>query len=80
VSTDSSDQEPAEDTARRDPLTSPRSASSLDEVFGDVLPAATRDDLDEQGPDSARGGDAGPGGAESRRDDELRRNVPPHHG
>lgn len=56
-----------------------RSKAALDKVFGDVLPAGTRDDLDD--PDSAGGGPGARSGraAEARRDDELRRNVPPHH-
>jgi hypothetical protein len=37
-------------------------------VFGDVLPDQTRDDRDPDGP------------ATARRDDDLRREVPPHHG
>jgi len=47
----------------------PRTSSdrrSLDEVFGDVLPDPTRDDRAEL-PDQSR-------------DDELLRDVPPHHG
>lgn len=39
----------------------------LDRVFGDVLPDTTRDERSDGG---------GCGG----RDDELRRDVPPHHG
>jgi hypothetical protein len=46
----------------------------LDEVFGDVLPDATRDDVRDREPDESDGGGA------TRREDELRRNVPPHHG
>jgi hypothetical protein len=38
-------------------------------VFGDVLPESTRDDRDPQAPSEA-----------ADRDDELTRNVPPHHG
>ncbi len=38
----------------------------LDEVFGDVLPDATRDE----------GGNP----PEPDSDEELRRNIPPHHG
>jgi hypothetical protein len=38
------------------------------EVFGDVLPDQTRDDRDLDEPPS------------DARDDELRRDVPPHHG
>jgi hypothetical protein len=52
--------------ARRD-----RSKSRLDEVFGDVLPATTRDDLDDAEPTRRT--------ADATRDEELRRDVPPHH-
>jgi hypothetical protein len=38
----------------------------LDRVFGDVLPDATRDERSTT--------------PEPDQDDELRRNVPPHHG
>lgn len=41
----------------------------LAEVFGDVLPSTTGDEADPSE-------DAG---SASRRDDELRREVPPHH-
>lgn len=39
----------------------------LDLIFGDVLPDTTRDEPSETG---SHGG----------RDDDLRRDVPPHHG
>ncbi len=39
------------------------------EIFGDVLPDATRDDRD---PEADR--------RDGKNDDWLRRNVPPHHG
>ena len=39
------------------------------EALGDLLPDQTRDDSGE-----------GWGESEPERDDELRRNVPPHHG
>jgi hypothetical protein len=48
-----------------------RSKSRLDEVFGDVLPATTRDDLDDAEPTHRTAG--------ATRDEELRRDVPPHH-
>lgn len=41
----------------------------LAEIFGDVLPATTRDER-------GQGGDSG----ESANDAWLRRQVPPHHG
>lgn len=40
----------------------------LAEIFGDVLPEQTKDDL-------AEGGDT-----EASQEDWLRRQVPPHHG
>jgi hypothetical protein len=40
------------------------------DVFGEVLPEGTRDDQDE--PDSER--------ETTSSEEELRRNVPPHHG
>lgn len=40
----------------------------LDEIFGDTLPEATRDDR------------VGRDEADPGRDDRLRRDVPPHHG
>ncbi len=48
--------------------TPPQRRARLDRVFGDVLPETTSDDRDE---------DTGPAQA---REDELRRDVPPHHG
>ena len=57
--------------ADRDP--SPTAASTrkqLDEVFGDVLPTVTRDELDDE-PGRAGGDD---------RDRWYRDNRPPHHG
>jgi hypothetical protein len=44
----------------------------LDEVFGDVLPAVTRDEL---GGDEQAGAASGAG----RGDEELLANRPPHH-
>ena len=43
----------------------------LDEIFGDVLPDVTRDELDD------RAGEAGPA---AERDAWYRANLPPHHG
>lgn len=66
---------PGKDGVRAD-----RSKAGLDEVFGDVLPGSTRDDLDDAEP--AGGGPDGRSwqrAADVKRDDELRRNVPPHH-
>lgn len=49
-----------------DEATARRERQRLDRVFGEVLPETTRDE---------RGrGEVG------ERDEELRRNVPPHHG
>jgi hypothetical protein len=66
--------------ARRDGSEDPpparlRGRAALDEVFGDVLPEVTRDDRAEPGADStgSRRGDA------EARDEDLRRDVPPHH-
>jgi hypothetical protein len=39
----------------------------LSDVFGDVLPDSTSDDIDD-------------GAADAGRDAEIRRDVPPHHG
>jgi hypothetical protein len=57
----------------------------LDEVFGEVLPDVTRDELDDEG--GQRAGASGTAESEgssrrrlSRRDEELLRDVPPHHG
>jgi hypothetical protein len=47
----------------------------LDEVFGEVVPEATRDES--AGPAS---GPTRRRGSTDERDDELRRDVPPHHG
>lgn len=52
----------------------------LDRVFGDVLPDTTRDDR-LTGSDAGRGDDsASEVAASRRRDEELLREVPPHHG
>ncbi|AOS61482.1 hypothetical protein [Actinoalloteichus hymeniacidonis] len=45
------------------------SASRLQEVFGDVLPATTSDERDENARDDS-----------GRGDDWYRENRPPHHG
>jgi hypothetical protein len=66
--------EPPRNSATGPGQVSRQHRAKLDEVFGDVLPDATRDDLDA---DAELGGR---GSARSGRDDELRRNVPPHHG
>lgn len=57
-----------------------RSKRALDRVFGDVLPDTTRDDR-LTGSD-AEPGDAGTSdvAASRRRDEDLLREVPPHHG
>ena len=49
----------------------PVSRKMLDEVFGDVLPNVTRDELDD-GPDQ--------GSRSADRDRWYRDNRPPHHG
>lgn len=46
------------------------------EVFGDVLPESTRDDLDQDR--AAAAGGADPDG-QAARDAALLRDVPPHH-
>lgn len=61
---------PAEDgraTGRPEPGRASRGQVSVDEIFGDVLPGTTADDRD-------------PGSAadDLRREEELRRDVPPH--
>ena len=60
------DSTPPVDRRKREPAKRP---VSLDEVFGDVLPDTTRDE---------QTGDRG-ATQDSSRDDELRREVPPHH-
>lgn len=45
------------------------------ELLGDLLPSTTSDERD-PGSGRAKGGTSAP----SRRDDELMRDVPPHHG
>jgi hypothetical protein len=65
------DPEPT-DTPDRTPRTAAAEAERRRrraEIFGDVLPDATRDDRD---PEAGRRG--------GENDDWLRRNVPPHHG
>jgi len=64
-----------------------RSRRMLDDVFGDVLPDTTSDETgaDPGTGDAIRAGHSSVDLAESsrddlRRDDELRRDVPPHHG
>jgi hypothetical protein len=75
VTKDRPDQPPVPgrtDTGRR------HSKSALDEVFGDVLPDSTGDDRTDDEAGWAGNGDAR--GAQARRDADLRRDVPPHHG
>ena len=48
-----------------DELKRDRERQRLAEIFGEVLPESTRDDQDE--------------GAQSSRDADLLRDVPPHH-
>jgi hypothetical protein len=57
-----------------------RPKSALDDVFGDVLPDGTRDDRIDEETGWTDGGAGRRTDAESRHEDELRRNVPPHHG
>jgi hypothetical protein len=57
-----------------------RSKSALDEVFGDVLPDSTRDDRTDDEAGWAGNGDGREADAQARREAELRRDVPPHHG
>jgi hypothetical protein len=68
---------PDEDTGSAGKHVPRRKASrrkpSIDEVFGDVLPESTRDDQD---PSRDRDSAA----QEKAREDELLRDVPPHHG
>lgn len=57
-----------------------RSKRALDRVFGDVLPDTTRDER-LTGSDADQGDDGASGVTTSRRrDEELLREVPPHHG
>jgi hypothetical protein len=55
----------SEDELKRD-----RERQRLAEIFGEVLPESTRDDQDEADQDE---------GAQSSRDADLLRDVPPHH-
>jgi hypothetical protein len=57
-----------------------RPKSALDEVFGDVLPDTTRDDRIDDETGWADSGDLREADAQARREAELRRDVPPHHG
>lgn len=57
-----------------------QSKRALDRVFGDVLPDTTRDDR-LTGSDAERGdASASDVAASQRRDEDLLREVPPHHG
>lgn len=63
---------PDADAEQTDEAATPKPAVSrrtLDEVFGDVLPNVTRDELDD-----------GAKGAERETDRWYRDNRPPHHG
>ena len=69
---DSPEESGAEPTTPADTGTrKPVSRKQLDDIFGDVLPAVTSDELDEQD---------GRGSAEADRDRWYRDNRPPHHG
>jgi hypothetical protein len=57
-----------------------RSKSALDEVFGDVLPDSTRDDRTDDESGWAGSDGVRPAGAQARREAEMLRDVPPHHG
>jgi hypothetical protein len=63
----------SDDTARRQERE--RQRRRLAEVFGEVLPESTTDDLDESA--DVASGAAGRGS--DARDAELLREVPPHH-
>lgn len=54
-------------TPGRPPETAQQRRARLDRIFGDSLPDTTHEQLSESG---------GSGG----RDEDLRRDVPPHHG
>jgi hypothetical protein len=62
------DDVPRRPTRRKPPVRKP----SIGEVFGDVLPDSTRD---ERGPEHGRESAAD----EKARDEDLLRDVPPHH-
>jgi hypothetical protein len=55
--------------SERDPARPPVTRRQLDDIFGDVLPTVTRDELDDE---RDRAG--------SDRDSWYRDNRPPHHG
>jgi hypothetical protein len=74
VSPDPSEESRRPDASGAAPRAARRSRSVLDEVFGDVLPDATRQELRDRETGESDAGDA------SGREDELRRDVPPHHG
>lgn len=81
MTADSREAEPPPEVPAGKRAASRRSKSRLDEVFGDVLPDATGDDKDDRESGWAdRSGGPPQGDAEARREDELRRNRPPHHG
>jgi hypothetical protein len=56
-----------------DPRRRARRRRALDQVFGDVLPDVTGDDSGDSGGSRPAQGDS------DARDDEIRRDVPPHH-
>ena len=75
MSSDASPDRPDAEAARAERERRRRAA----ELLGDLLPSTTSDERD---PGDARGSRRAKGGtsAPSRRDDELMRDVPPHHG
>ena len=68
-SPEESDAEPSTPSGRG--TRKPVSRKQLDEIFGDVLPAVTTDELDDRD---------GRGPSEADRDSWYRDNRPPHHG
>jgi hypothetical protein len=72
MQTDSpADRDPADESATEAEaaaLARAKRRRTLDQIFGEVLPDATRDD---RNPDSGSGNRA--------REDEIKRDVPPHH-
>lgn len=71
------EQEPEAVRAAAPGLLSGRSKAALDQIFGNVLPDTTRDELDDEADNS---GDRSQISVEPLRDRELRLDVPPHHG
>jgi hypothetical protein len=69
----------ADDALPRDDLDAQRRARRrrrLDEVFGEVVPDVTRDESSDDGAGLRPRGPADPS---DDRDDEIKRDVPPHH-